>query len=492
MTFNKLLSAFIGLCAFASPAAADSSIPEVPSGYNRNTIFDKVPFYDGYLTDAIIDADVRDGIVRFNNYHYSRRLDLPEITALGEDMKLEVIIGALCDNFDRMGRIFLAFPETGSPSYFPEQTQRIEIARFITPFMNKNKEPDEVPFVYDMEDIRQLLTDSDLISERDVWLEVELFGIPYSANKQIAGCANRNDVFSATVSFAARPTSSLLEGQRGDNDGSKTSLNSAKNSVNGKGNVILTPITISKCELFGNVNLNRYNPAATDTVGETTKTYIFNVPEDLNDSQITLIITNHGADEDGEEYYRRQHIVYLDGEPVSIFTPGGISCEPFRQFNTQRNGIYEAALEDPTWWTEHNNWCPGQAVPTRRITTGPLKKGEHRLMIRVPDAEFYLDDGDFRPSAFMLGTTDGFIVSPSGVESVQSSNGPKLKIQGETLFLDSEEPVLELRVYSMDGQLIEGHYAPGQSFSLAGLPSGQFIIVASLRDGRLSHLKYIK
>lgn len=463
-----------------APAVADNLIPEVPVGYERYSLYDGVPFYDGYLTDRVVDVDIDDGILRFSNYHYSRRLDPEQVKNLGADLKLEVIIGALCDNYDRMGRVILAFPERGVDSYDPEKTERIEIARFITPFMNKNKSPNEVPFVYDVDDVRQLLSDKDLIAGRDVWMEVELFGIPYAANKQIKGCANRSDVFAATVNFAGRIMPETVE------------RSSSFRIMPSEGNVVIAPISISKCELFGNVNFNHYNPVATDTVGQTTRTYDFNVPADLSDSQITLIITNHGSDEDGEEYYRRQHLVYLDGELVSVFTPGGISCEPFRQFNTQKNGIYEAALEDPTWWTDHNNWCPGQAVPVRRIHIGALKGGDHKLMIRVPDAEFYLDDGDFRPSAYLHGVKSGSVAAPSGIRVTESFAGKDMEIRGDRVVFTGERPVVELRVYSAGGTLLEGRYNPGESFYLTELPSGQYIIVASFSDGDISYLKYLK
>ena len=60
----------------------------------------------------------------------------------------------------------------------------------------------------------------------------------------------------------------------------------------------------------------------------------------MADAQIYLILTNHGAGDFGEEYNRRTHFIYLDGENILTYKPGGFSCEPYRRYNSQGNGIY--------------------------------------------------------------------------------------------------------------------------------------------------------
>ncbi len=479
---KSLLSPTLGLMllgsVMASPLTARADEFSLPSDYTRYKVYDKTVFYDGYLTDRVNDADLKDGILRFSNYHYAYPLNVEEILNLGEGLKLEVIIGALCDNYDRMGRVMLTFPEAGAKTYDPGNVERIEIARFITPFMNKNKLPDTVPYIYDIDDLRQLLSDPELLSDRDVWMEVEIFGIPYEANKMIKGCADRSDVFSASVAIAGHTPAADAE----ERSGSRLPLN---------GNpAVLTPITVAKCEIHGNVNLNNYKEVATDTLGVTTKTYTFDVPADLSDARLNFILTNHGGGEYGEEYVRRQHLVYVDGEIAMVYTPGGVSCEPYRKYNTQGNMIYGPSPEDD--WEEWNNWCPGQAVPTRRIELGALKAGSHQLMIRVPDAEFYGGDGDFRPSAYLQGVKSGKVADPSAVGRIETGEGDiRLKAEGKDIVISGEKTVKELRVYAYDGRLLEGRYNPGDRVSLGHLPAGQYIVVVAAEDGETTFVKVI-
>lgn len=454
-----------------TPALAVAAFPgeELPEDFEIYNVFHNTTFYDGYKTDKIVDADLNDGIIRFSNDRYATRLDHNRFADLGADLKLEVLIGALCDNYDRQGRVMLAFTEAGVSYYNPDEVEKIEIARFITPFMNKNKNPKTAPYVYDIDDLRQVLTNTEFLSGKDVWLEVEIFGMPYSARQQIKGCEDHDDVFSATISF-------------GGNTGAP-SIPVAPATV--------TPITISKSEIHGSVNFNNYNPVATDTLGVTTRTFNFTLTEDMADAVICLINTNHGADEEGEEYYRRQHFVYVDKELQLVYTPGGVSCEPYRYLNTQGNMIYDKSRPEE-FWEEYSNWCPGQAVPVRRIHLGAMPKGEHSLMIRVPDAVFYGAKGDFRPSAYIIAGRQGEIVDPAGVYAVATeSSSIQFKATRDSITIESEKPIREVRIYTYDGVLLEGLYNPGNHIATSHLPSGQFIITATAIDGHAAYLKYI-
>ncbi|MDE6811170.1 MAG: hypothetical protein K2J15_02340, partial [Muribaculaceae bacterium] len=469
--FSSIIAILLPAISFIiSPLHAAVPGEELPEDFDVYNLFDNISFYDGYKTDEIIDAGIDDGILRFNNYHYAKKLDTDKIIGLGSDLKLEVIIGALCDNYDRLGRVMLAFPKAGSAVYNPEDPERIEIARFITPFMNKNKSPKQAPYIYDIDDIRQVLSDTGFLNDKDVWMEVELFGIPYTANKQIKGCDGRNDVFSATVSLGADATEIP--------------------PVSGRISVI--PINISKPEIYGNINLNNYNSLATDTLGVTTRKYTFSVPTDLDDAIIYFINTNHGADEEGEEYYRRRHLIYVDSDLKLVYTPGGVSCEPYRYLNTQGNMIYDKSRPD-SFWEEYSNWCPGQPVPIRRINLGNVKSGTHSLMIRVPEAEFYGESGDFRPSAFLIGVNGGKVAQPSAVETViDGRNELSISVNNEIVRFNSSSTIRELRIYSYDGVLIEGVYNPGNSRDISFLPTGHYIITAVDASGQSTFLKYLR
>lgn len=435
-------------------------------------VYSDVVFYDGY-NDKVFDAGLDDGVLRHSNSLYSVKLNPADFTdAATEGFKMEVEIGALCDNYDRIGNVNLALVPKGAASYKPEETQRIELTRFITPFMDKNKKPDVVPYEYEIPNVARILRDARLNSEYDFWLEFELFGIPYAANEQISGCAGRNDVFDGTLIFSFN---------RDENPGELT------------GNV-LVPVYIKTPEHYGNINLNNYNEQATDTLGVTTRTFEFEVPEDVVDSRIYLILTNHGAQTSGEEYNRRLHLVYFDGEVVLSYTPGGESCEPYRVYNTQANGIY-GTTRPPNYWSRNSNWCPGQAVPIREIKTGALAKGKHSLMIRVPDARFVNKDGDFRPSIYFQGVTKGNL--EASVDQLWFE-GPEVKcvLNGRTLTIDSDEPVKMLAVHAYDGRpmFVAGDLSAThnvESANLGALEPGMYILTFITAEGRTTAQKLI-
>ena len=114
-----------------------------------------------------------------------------------------------------------------------------------------------------------------------------------------------------------------------------------------------------------------------------------------------LITSNHGANSGGEEYVRRQHYVYLDSELILEYTPGRTSCEPFRMYNTQSNGIYGPSPRSDAEWQSFSNWCPGDIIDRRTIDLGELESGTHEFVIDVPDAVFAGDEGNFPLSLYL-------------------------------------------------------------------------------------------
>lgn len=428
-------------------------------------IFKEVVFYDDYQP-VVVDADIDDGIIRFKNSLYSVKLDSDALADMGDDMQMDVVIGALCDNYDRLGTVCLAFVPKGQETYDFDNVQRIEITRFITPFMNKNRQPDEVPYNYEIANVGRILRDNSLRSKYDFWMEFEVFGIPYAANTQVAGCNDRNDVFEGTIDLAYTPSTSYKE----------------------DGNIIV-PIYVKKPEDHGNVNFNNYKEGATDTLGVTTRTFEFEVPEDVSDSRIYLILTNHGANTDGEEYIRRLHLVYFDGDILLSYTPGGVSCEPYRKYNTQPNGIYSTSRPDISWIL-YSNWCPGQAVPIRELHIGQLTAGKHKVMIRVPDAQFVGKDGDFRPSLYFHGVKEGEL--KAGVTETWME-GPIINIcmKDSVLSYVSDEKIAKIYIHSYDGQLLTTIDSPDVTVNLRPYVGMTLIMTFVTPEGRTTVRKVI-
>lgn len=114
-------------------------------GQSETTInlLNKVVFYDGYA--ATVNEPVPTGVERVDNTRYVTKLSDADRLNIQSNLKLEVKIGALCDNYDRIGGVFLNMVPKGE-AVLSENTQRLEIGRFITPFMNKNRQPTTVPY----------------------------------------------------------------------------------------------------------------------------------------------------------------------------------------------------------------------------------------------------------------------------------------------------------------------------------------------------------
>jgi Peptide-N-glycosidase F, C terminal/Peptide-N-glycosidase F, N terminal len=373
----SLAVAALGACGTkpSDPNAHEGRSPDAeadaggePTEPVRLTVFDAVVFYDGYA--SLTDAPVPDGVQRLRNDLFTRRLSNEELDSVQNTLRMQVVIGALCDNYDRIGSVALALVPKGSTSYTPDDVTRIELGRFITPFMNKNRQPDEVEYHYDISNVVPVLHDAALRSQFDLWVELEVFGVPYAANKEVAGCADRSDVFAGTL---------VLESDRG-----------------------AEPLVFDDfVPLAYKVPFNNYQDGASDEIGATRKTIPFTLAADTTDARVVLITSNHGANSGGEEYARRDHFVYVDGATVHTYKPGRATCEPFRRVNTQPNGIYGSSRRSDAQWQSFSNWCPGDVIDTRIIELGALPAGVHEFAIDVPDAKFAGGEGNFPLSLYV-------------------------------------------------------------------------------------------
>lgn len=343
--------------------------------YNANSqvttnIFNQVLFYDGYA--ALVNQPVPSGVTRFRNDLISRKLTETELSNFGSTLTVNVFIKAACDNYDRIGNVNLALVPKGQSTYVPENVSRIELARFITPFMNYNYMPDTVPYTYNVDNMAKIFKDPTINSLYDIWIELQVFGVPYAANDQVEGCAGRNDVFYGTLDFVSNTTSITS-------------------------NEVLIPLN------FQNY-LNNYQAGASDAIGQTTRTISFNVQSNLTGANLHLITSNHGANSGGEEYNRRWHYIDFDGTQISSYRPGELTCEPYRIYNTQGNGIYGSFPRTNTQWQSFSNWCPGAKIPIRVLPLGNVAAGNHVFRIRVPNAVFANGEGYFPVSLYLQGT----------------------------------------------------------------------------------------
>lgn len=358
------------------------------SAQTKITIMEEVIFYDGYAS-IVTSPPPPAGILMHSNALYARMLTTSELESIGTSLQMNVTLGALCDNYDRIGKVNMALVPKGETTYIPDSVQRIELGRFITPFFNKNIQPDTIPYNFNIDNVALLLKEESITTMYDIWIELAVFGVPYAANTQVAGCAGRNDVFKGKLEFVT------------DGDTSPENTNQ------------LIPI-------FFNQSLNNYQANATDDLGETKKTILFSVPEKLNDASFFLITSNHGANTGGEEYNRREHNIYLDNNLILSYTPGRTTCEPFRVYNTQANGIYGQTPKTPAQWQAFSNWCPGDVIDIRKINLGRVQAGTHAFQIDVPSAQFVGQQGNIPVSLYLHGKTSGWLAT--GVEEAKQES----------------------------------------------------------------------
>lgn len=419
-------------------------------------VISQATYYDGYA--ATVSTPVPPGLIRLSNTRYARKLTDAELDSFKAKIAMRVTIGALCDNYDRLGSVFLAMVPKNQPTYTinDANVKRIEIGRYITPFMNKNRSPLEVPYTYDLSNLYNVFHDTGLRSTSDLYMELDVFGVPYAAQTQVAGCSGRIDVFSGTLTFFSTNTGAT-----------STDHNS------------LVPIlTYSK--------LNNYN--STDVTGETVRIVNFNLPNAITNARFFVISTPHGANSGGEEYVRRQNYTYMDDVQVLTYTPGGISCEPYRVYNTQGNGIYGATPKSFADWTSWNNWCPGNSVPIRTFTLPNITAGNHTLKHTIPTAVFNQQQGDVFLSVYMQGKSNT-VLNVNDVKTIDVNIYPNPT--SDFVNIKSKVNVTSLTLFSIDGKKLSENYNEDR-IDLSAYGTGIYFLNIVLKDGTTFKHKIIK
>ncbi|PQA90569.1 hypothetical protein B0A69_19770 [Chryseobacterium shigense] len=423
---------------------------------NQVNVISQATYYDGYA--ATVSDPVPAGLIRLSNTKYARKLTDAELDSFKAKIAMRVTIGALCDNYDRLGSVYLAMIPKNQPTYTinDANVKRIEVGRYITPFMNKNRSPLEVPYTYDLSNLYSVFHDTGLRNTYDMYMELDVFGVPYAAQTQVAGCSGRIDVFSGTLNFFS------------------TNAGATPSDYN-----TIVPILTYN-------TLNNYNN--TDVAGETVRIVNFNLPNPVTNARFYVISTPHGANSGGEEYVRRQNYTYMDNVQVLTYTPGGISCEPYRVYNTQGNGIYGTVPKSLTEWTAWNNWCPGNSVPVRGFTLPNIAAGNHTLKHTIPTAVFNQQQGDVYLSVYMQGKSSA-VLDVKDIKTVDVSIYPNPT--SDFVNIRSKEDIASISLFSIDGKkLAETHKE--NRIDLSPFNTGIYFVTIVLKDGITFKHKIIK
>ena len=452
-------------------------------GEQRWRYFDRVTFYDVYAGTVSPDvAPLPDGIQRINNSRVITLLPAEELDQMGDSLTLEVTIHALCDNYDRIGSVDLVLMPKDSTTYSDcrhakpnggyylgrlgdtdPDIQRIEIGRYITPFMNKNAQLDSVPYRWNVSFLSPMLHDHALRDTVNFWLELHLEGVPYAANQQISGCAGRNDVFEGTLDIVSHDLASTAQYD---------------------GSTLCQPLVYERY-------LNSYKDSHTDEVGTLAAHYQLHVDEPMTDAMFLMVNSNHGANSGGEEYNRRLHYVWVNDWMAMVYRPGRNSCEPFRQYNTQANGIYGSSVMSDESWQSFSNWCPGDVIDNRIIHLGAIPAGDYDFRLLVPDAEFVGNDGYFPFSLTFFGLKDGHYTAVENTWS-DAPLQSRLQFDGSMLSVENSALVAEWTLLDAAGRRLMVQPGNPEQVNVSRYPSGTYILLLLMEDGTVESHKFFR
>lgn len=421
-------------------------------------IYDNVLFYDGYA--GLVNVATAPDVIRLRNDLFTKKLTPSVLSQIGNSLTLNISISAACDNYDRIGNINLALVPKNATSYVLNDVERIELGRIITPFMNKNVPPNIVPYTFSVDNVAKILKDSYLNSQYDFWMEFELFGVPYAANTQIVGCSGRNDVFYGSLDLVTNVNSSV------PNDTFLKSLNIRN-------------------------DMNNYQAGASDAIGTTVRTINFTLPQAINNAKFYYITSNHGANSGGEEYKRRTHLIYFDSTtPNQTYTPGELTCEPYRVYNTQGNGIYGSAPMTPAQWQSFSNWCPGAKIPIRTLDVGNLTAGSHFFKISVPFAQFLDQQGYFPISVYLQGEKTVLSTENFEVTTIDFYPNPTK----DFINISSSVLIKSVDIIGLDGRVVYSQTIEDYNFihNLSNFSNGIYLVKINLENGSSSIEKIIK
>ncbi|MFL9844883.1 peptide-N-glycosidase F-related protein [Flavobacterium rhizosphaerae] len=430
-------------------------------------LFDDAVFYSMY--EGAVDQPLPPNAIRNNNSSYGIKLTDEVIANFGSSLTLNVQAASLCDNYDRIGNVNLAFVPKGATSYEYNQVTRIELGRFITPFMIPDGDV-EVPYTYDISHVVDILHHPILTDNYDFWIELEIYGYQGSATQGGAAAeypsicpSTRNDVYRGSLQLVSEGT--------------------------------YTEKFIYFQPLCFKYELKDYTLNGTDVLGETVRTLGFHAPAEVTDTKYYFINSNHGSNSGGEEYVRRWHYIYYDNELKLQYKPGGVSCIPFLQYNTQPSCIFYDCSQNPSpllpdndayWYW--NNWCPGDKIPTRVVELGVVPEGDHEFKVDVPDATFNGDQGYFPMSVYVMGTTatlsndefavNSFAVYPNPVNDIATIN------TGNNITAKSFTVLNTLGQSVMNGT--------GNNINMGQLQNGVYIIKAEFDNGQVLTQKVVK
>ena len=328
------------LSPIRKPTGADPG--GTPGTFN---IFDQIPQFGMYEMKDPNYAPPAGVLMWSFGTEFLRQLTPAQKGMIGSDLKAQVTYHAQCDNYTRLGHLFvMVLPRGQSPT---TGDQRTELARFLTPFSNYMR-GSLATYVFppaDLSAFASVLADP----SHDVWIGIDGGSNPYIG----AG----DPCLSVAPEFKAI--------------GFKYSLDFVSTQPRAGGaSTILTAVYYVSA-----MSVPVTGTFTNDLGGSVT-------------GRVTVIVTGHGTEMINNESMHTQDTVTLNGAQIGSFNTK-TDCASYAPHSPDGNpGLF---ANNNT--TNPRNWCPGEIVPSRSFDA-MLNPGANSVSLgmtpsTVPTGSYY-------------------------------------------------------------------------------------------------------
>lgn len=307
-------------------------------------VFDHIPQFGMYAEKDPANYKPPAGVLMWNvGTLFAAKLTPAQKAQIGSDLKARITYHAQCDNYDRIGGLFMVIVPKGE---LPTVTSpRTELFRFITPFSSYQRGA-LANYTFPLADLStyaRTLSDP----EKDAWIVIGGGSNPYGTDP----CARAN-----------KPADYRAIGFLYSLD-----LVSTKPLTQGASTTL--------------TGLFNYQAKATPI------TATINAPSELT-GRVTVVVSGHGAEAGGNEYMNTQDTLSVNGKQVGSFSTK-VDCASLARFSPEGNpGIFQRNNAG-----NPRNWCPGGIVESRSFPA-TLKAGANTVTLsvnpgRVPNGSYY-------------------------------------------------------------------------------------------------------
>jgi len=307
------------------------------SGAVTFKIFDEIPQFGIYATTDP-DFTPPDDVV---SWSYGTvmlvKLTDEQKARIGSELTARITYHAQCDNYDRLGNVFMV---SKSPGDMPQEDDpRLEIARYITPFSDYRRGQLATYVFPDADLSAQAGALADPAS--DVWVGIQSGANPYDGDPCTGADVTpefRQVGYKISLDFvtSGSPPNGAALTLLGKNYSAETEL----------------PVTVS-----------------------------FTNPGDAVTGHITVIVSGHGSAANGVEYSNSRDTLTLNDDDIGEFDTS-IDCAEYAASSPDGNqGIFRNnSAFNP------RNWCPGALVASHSFEA-TLEPGDNTVTLSIaPDA----------------------------------------------------------------------------------------------------------